>query len=159
MWEQIAMTNNIINQADPGIVVKESVIHLSDEELNNVLLRTYERAQQDAQAVKFHKFYGVFLSIAGTLFLTLLTSDFRNLGSIKAEAVNEIAWIVFSLSAVIGIVLLIVNFRKQAKNNTIERDKAVEEILQQYIRINQTLSSQQVGSLKNTSSVQAFERQ
>ena len=39
------MVNSIINQDDLGIVVKESVIHLSDEKLNNVLLRTYERAQ------------------------------------------------------------------------------------------------------------------
>ena len=131
------MVNSIINQDDLGFVVKESVIHLSDEKLNNVLLRTYERAQQDAHAVKFHKFYGMFLSIAGTLFLTLLTSDFHNLGSMKAETVTEIAWIVFSISLIVGIILLIVNFRKQAKDNTRERDKAVEEIFKQYIGIDQ----------------------
>ena len=63
------MANKIINSSDPGIVAKETTVHLSDEKLRGIMSRTYERAQKDADTIKFHKFYSVFLSIAGTLFL------------------------------------------------------------------------------------------
>ena len=70
------MLNNIIEQSDPGIVAKETPVRLSDEKLRNMLSRTYERAQKDVRKPKLCKFFGVFLSIAGTLLLSLLTSTF-----------------------------------------------------------------------------------
>ena len=83
------MANKIINSSDPGIVAKETTVHLSDEKLRGIMSRTYERAQKDADTIKFHKFYSVFLSIAGTLFLSLLTSSFNDLGNIKSDTVEK----------------------------------------------------------------------
>ena len=100
------MPNNIIEQSDPGIVAKETPVRLSDEKLRNMLSRTYERAQKDMSVVKFRKFYSVFLSVAGTLFLSLLTSTFGAVGKISAEAVTVIAWIICIGSAVIGFFLM-----------------------------------------------------
>lgn len=130
------MANNIIDHTDSGIVIKESPIHLSDEKLRNILLRTYEHAQQDSQSVKLHKFYGVFLSIAGTLFLTLLTSSFHAFGSISSEMVTTFVWIICIASALFGFVLLAVHVSERMQSDTSKRDKAVDEIFEQYFKKN-----------------------
>lgn len=126
------MAINIIDNATPDIVVKENTVHLSDEKLQNILLRTYERAQQDMNTMKFHKFYSIFISIAGTLFLTLLTSTFNSIGQIKAEAVTICVWVICVISAIVGFGLMAYHVSQKTKNDTSERDKAVEEIFNQY---------------------------
>ena len=126
------MPNNIIEQGDPGIVAKETPVRLSDEKLRNMLSRTYERAQKDMSKTKFHNFYSVFISIAGTLFLSLLTSTFGAVGKISAEIVTTIAWILCIASAVLGFVLMGVAVTIKTKNDTTDRDKAVDEVFNQY---------------------------
>lgn len=122
------MAIKIIDSTDPGVVVRESTVHLSDEKLKNVLLRTYERAQQDRDIIKLHRFYSVFLSIAGTLFLSLLTSDFHSIGPFSAGFVTGFAWFVCAGSAIGGFILMAVHFSCKSKNDTVSRDAAVNEI-------------------------------
>ena len=124
------MANKIIDSSDPGIVAKETTVHLSDEKMRSIMSRTYERAQKDAETVKFHKFYSVFLSIAGTLFMSLLTSTFNDIGSVKAATVTTWAWIVCIISALLGFVLLGVHVTDKTKNHTCERDEAVDELFE-----------------------------
>lgn len=124
------MANKIIDSTDPGIVAKETTVHLSDEKMRGVMARTYERAREDAESVKFHKFYGVFLSIAGTLFLSLLTSTFNDIGTFKAETITIIAWGMCAVSAVLGFILLGVHVTDKIKNHTNERDEAVDELFE-----------------------------
>ena len=71
---------NIIDTKDEGIVVKEIPISISDEKLRNSLSCAYEEAQKDMSTFHFYNLYSVFLSIASTLFLSLLTSDFHAIG-------------------------------------------------------------------------------
>lgn len=130
------MPNNIIEQSDPGIVAKETPVRLSDEKLRNMLSRTYERAQKDMSAVKFRKFYSIFLSVAGTLFLSLLTSTFGSVGKISAGAVTVIVWMVCIGSAVIGFILMGLTVSEKTKNDTADRDKAVDEVFNQYFQSN-----------------------
>ena len=127
------MANNIIDTADPGIVVKETPIKISDEKFKGALSRTYEQAQKDMNAFKIEKLFSIFLSIAGTLFLTLLTSDFRAIGTIEAECVKRIAWGICVVSAVAGFILMALRVSVKTKNDTAERDAAVEKIFTQYI--------------------------
>ena len=94
---------NIIDTRDEGIVVKERPISLSDEKLRNALSRAYEEAQKDMSKFHFCNLYSVFLSIAGTLFLSLLTSDFHALGSVTAESITFVAWILFGVFGVLSI--------------------------------------------------------
>ena len=124
------MANKIIDSSDPGIVAKETTVHLSDEKLRGIMSRTYERAQKDAGIVKFHKFYSVFLSIAGTLFLSLLTSTFNDIGPVKAETATIIAWILCGLSALLGFILMGIHVADKTKNHTDERDAAVDELFE-----------------------------
>ncbi len=126
------MSNNIIEQSDPGIVAKETPVRLSDEKLRNMLSRTYERAQKDMNAVKFRKFYSVFLSISGTLFLSLLTSTFGAVGKISAEFVTGMAWTICISFAVLGFILMGMTVTDKIKSDTHERDKAVNEVFKQY---------------------------
>lgn len=126
------MPNNIIEQSDPGIVAKETPIRLSDEKLRNMLSRTYERAQKDMSATKFRNFYSVFLSVASTLFLSLLTSTFGAIGKISAEFVTGIAWTICIVSALLGFILMGLTVSDKMKNDTNERDKAVDEVFNQY---------------------------
>lgn len=127
------MANNIIDTSDPGIVVKEIPIKISDEKFKGALSRTYEHAQKDMSSFKFRKFYSVFLSVASTLFLSLLTSDFRAIGSLNAEFVTNLAWFFCIGSAIIGFILMALRVSEKTKNDTAERDAAVEKIFKQFI--------------------------
>ena len=126
------MTDKIIDETAPGLVVKEFTVRLSDEKLKNVMLRTYERAQKDLGVFKLHKLYSIMLSIASTLLLTLLTSSFNAIGPFTAEEVTKAAWLFFVASAIIGFLMLISHVNDKLKNDTSKRDKAVNEIFNKY---------------------------
>lgn len=130
------MKNNIIDiidTTDPGIVVKETSIRLSDEKFKNALSRTYEKAQSDASVIKLRKYFSVFLSIAGTLFLSLITATFNAIGTISAERVTNIAWIFCIVSAVWGFILLGMLVSDKIKTDMALRDRAVNEIFEEYV--------------------------
>ena len=127
------MASKIIDTSKNPIVVEETPIHLTDEKLRNVLSHTYERAQEDMNIPKLRKHYGSFLSIAGTLFLTLLTSNFKTIGILSAELVNGIAIALCFLFAVFGFILLGMNVSDRMKHSSMERDKAVDEMIKQYL--------------------------
>lgn len=124
------MANKIIDSTDPGIVARETTVHLSDEKLRGIMSRTYERAQKDAETIKFHKFYSVFLSIAGTLFLSLLTSSFNDIGPFNSEVVTVIAWIICGITTIFGFILMGIHVVDKTKKHTSERDAAVDEIFE-----------------------------
>ena len=126
------MANNIIDRADPGIVITETSVTLSDEKLKSALSKTYEQAQKDMSKPKFHKWYSVFLSIAGTLFLTLLTSQFNDIGAISAEILTNISCVVCVICGVLGFILLGINVSSKIHSNTNDRDNAVNQVFSNY---------------------------
>ena len=126
------MPNNIIDKSAPGIVIQETQISLSDEKLRSILQRTYEAALKDANAPKYYKYYGVFLSIAGTLLITLLTSSFNNIGRLSATTVTTIVWIVLLVCTVVGFVLLGIAVRKKVNDDMTARDQAIKEIFESH---------------------------
>ncbi len=134
--------SNIISTSEL-CVVKETPVHLSDEKLRTALSRAYEKAQQDMNEFKLHKYYGVFLSIAGTLFLSLMTSQFKPIGQISAQTVTYGVWCLFIGCTILGVILAIINISEITRNNTNKRDKAVDEIVRQYIRLNNMDSNSQ----------------
>ena len=127
------MEKSIIDSSEHGIVVKETSVYLSDEKLRSVLSRMYERAQKDASSSKLRKFYNVFLSIAGTLFLTLLTADFKSLGTVDAKIIEFVAWGICIGAAGFGFVLMGLTVSWKTRNDTSERDKAVKEVFEQHL--------------------------
>lgn len=126
------MKNRIIDPSEAEIV-KEKGIYLSDEKLRGMLARSYERAQEDEETFKLYKFYGVFLSIAGTLFLTLLTASFSPIGNLSAKELTIFAWVVCIVCAVLGFILMGVFVSSKKKRDTRTRDDAVDEVYVQCI--------------------------
>lgn len=124
---------NIIDTKDEGIVVKETPISISDEKLRNSLSRAYEEAQKDMSKFHFYNLYSVFFSIASTLFLSLLTSNFHAIGSATAETVTSIAWVICIVSGLLGVILACYKVAEKTKNDTSARDAAVEKVFNQHI--------------------------
>ena len=122
---------NIIDTKDEGIVVKETLISISDEKLRNSLSRTYEEAQKDMIKFHFYNLYSVFFSIFSTLFLSLLTSNFHAIGSATAEMVTVGAWGICIISGFLGGILACCKVAK--RNDTSARDAAVEKVFKQHI--------------------------
>ena len=122
---------NIIDTKDEGIVVKETLISISDEKLRNSLSRTYEEAQKDMSKFHFYNLYSVFLSISSTLFLSLLTSNFRAIGSATAEMVTMGALVICIGSGFLGVILAC--YKVAEKHDTSDRDDAVEKVFKQHI--------------------------
>lgn len=132
----IVSNTNIIDTKDEGIVVKETPIRISDEKLRNALSRVYEEAQKDMSKFHFYNLYSVFLSIASTLFLSLLTSDFHAIGSVTAETVTIGAWGVCIGSGFLSAILACYKVSQKTKNDTSNRDDAVEKVFNQHIQKN-----------------------
>lgn len=133
-----AMTSNvnIIDTKDEGIVVKETLISISDEKLKNSLSRAYEEAQKDMSKFHFYNLFSVFLSIAGTLFLSLITSSFNAIGSITSETVTIGAWVICIISGFLGGILACCKVSQKTKNDTSDRDDAVKKVFDQHISKN-----------------------
>lgn len=132
----MASNMNIIDTKDEGIVVKETPISISDEKLRNSLSRAYEEAQKDMSTFHFYNLYSVFLSIASTLFLSLLTSDFHAIGSITAGQVTKGAWGICIGSGFLGGILACYKVSQKTKNDTSNRDVAVKKVFNQHIQKN-----------------------
>lgn len=84
----------------------------------------------------FYNLYSVFLSIASTLFLSLLTSDFHAIGYITAEKVTIGAWVICISSGFLGAILACYKVSQKTKNDTSNRDVAVKKVFTQHIQKN-----------------------
>lgn len=124
--------NGIIDIFAPGITLKEISVNLSDEKLKTMLSRAYETAQQDATKFKFHKIYGISLSICGTLALTILTSSFNPIGPVSSKMVSIIAILICIFTGIIGLIQLLYNVSHKTNNNIAERDEAIQKIFKDY---------------------------
>lgn len=112
-------------------ICKEKPYMISDEKLKAMLRRAYERAQRDMSAAGFYKNYSIFISIAGTLLLSLLTSEFGAVGKVGAETVTSIAWFICIGCGILGFVLMGIAVSKKVKYDMEKRDAAVEDIIKQ----------------------------
>jgi hypothetical protein len=126
--------NTIIKQSNQGIVLEETPVTLSDEKLNGMLLRTYEKAVSNVTKWRFFKLYGVLLSVAGTLFVTLFTSSFNNIGQMSADIIRIIVIIVTAISAILGFVFLGISVNQKKKSDTDVRDASIREIVDNYYK-------------------------
>lgn len=112
-----------------GIVCLETKVDISDEKLKGLLMRAYESARKDARAFRVSKLYGILLSIAGTLFLTLLTADFKDVLGMESSVITTIAWLICAFCFVVGMIFCIVNSNKSSEDEIDGRNKTVQEIL------------------------------
>ena len=131
------MANNIIKQTNQGIVLEETPVTLTDEKLNGILLRTYEKAVYETTKWHWYKLYSILLSVAGTLFLTLLTSSFNDIGSFEAESIRKIVIGITIFASV--LVLFYLGFRLIKRKRTILKQEItqLEKLLKNIIcRIN-----------------------
>lgn len=125
------MANNII-QSNQGIVMVERQVTLTDEKLSGILLRTYEKAVADVTKWKYYNLYSVLLSVAGTLFFSLLTSEFYAIGPIKADTVKNTVILLTIISAILGFVFLGISVNQKKKSDTEVRDESINEIIIKY---------------------------
>ena len=123
------MGNNIIDSTNPGIVATEVQVNLSDEKLKSTLLHVYEEAQKNERTIHYYDWSSVLLSIAGTVFLSLITSDFHSVGAIDAVTVRRVVWVVFAITCFLGFVFLYIKNTKKVNGDTTARDKAVEKVM------------------------------
>lgn len=126
------MGNNIIDSTNPGIVATEIQVNLSDEKLKSTLLHVYEEAQKHERTIKYYDWCSVLLSIAGTLLLSLVTSDFHGVGSIDANTVRNIAWLAFVVTCIFGFIFLYIKYTKKVNGDTTARDNVVEKVMNDY---------------------------
>ena len=124
-------TQSNIDSNELEIVCVDTKIKLSDEYLRRLLSNVYEIARKDAKRINFAKSYGIFFSIALTLLLALITSEFKSIGAITSNIVRIIAIIICSCSFIMGCVLLAIYIRNKDLSVTEERDKAIEEVMNQ----------------------------
>lgn len=90
----------------------------------------------DMSTFHFYNLYSVFLSIASTLFLSLLTSDFHAIGAITADQVTIGAWVICIGSGFLGGILACYKVFQKTKNDTSNRDVAVKKVFNQHIQKN-----------------------
>ena len=120
--------NSIVTSSDK-IICTETTIQLSDEKLKAMFSKVYEIARKDANKFHLHNHFGVFLSLGGTLLLSLLTADFKHFSFIEDGVLEKCCWWVSIGAILIGLLLAIVNVSVRHNNENEERDRAIETIL------------------------------
>ena len=123
------MSDQIIDSFDPGIVLKETKITVSDERLRNLLIKTYETAQKECEKFRIYNLWSTSLSFSGALFLSLLTSDFKTIGAIDAALVKLVIEALMAMSLMVAIALLALKMHNGVMMASDARDKAIEDIL------------------------------
>lgn len=122
---------NKIGSSGKPVVVSDTQLQLSDERLRRILGAMYEKGESDGRRSSPWKSCAPYFSIAFTLLLTLMTSDFRSILGMSSETIAKIAILLLLASLAVGIFLLL--WTRNARNNHFyeKRDKAVEEALKQ----------------------------
>lgn len=120
-----------IDSTEVEIVCVDTKIKLSDEYLKSLLSNAYEEARKDAKKFSISKLYGIFFSVALTLFLALITSEFKSIGALPGNKVQTLAIILCAICTIAGIILLAIYIRNKDLAVTEERDKAIEKVMKQ----------------------------
>lgn len=126
--------NNIIDNNSDGIVATETKITISDEKLNSMLSKTYEMATIEANKFKIHSLWSICWSIAGTLFITILTSSFNGIGSIGADTINNWAIGICIFAFMAGLILIIWRLNDKTSTNFTKRNETVQQVLRDMYR-------------------------
>lgn len=124
---------DIITNED-SLIVKETLVHLSDEKIKTILSKTYEQAQKDMGKKSICDYYGCWFSISATLALTLATATFHDFLFFSANNLTNMAKIFFVLFAIGGIASLLLKLNTKTRTDTTNRDKAIDSVFSTYIR-------------------------
>lgn len=135
------MNKAIIDSSDPGIVVEEQKVSLSDEKLKRVMATMYEHGLKDGKDFSLSNHYGIFLSIAGTLIVTLLSSEFKAIAGLSVNIITGVMWCICIVSLLIGIGLLVLRGNNTVASYSEKREMAVNEVFNKELRDKSTYSS------------------
>ena len=116
------------------IVVENQNVKLSDDKLYIIQLKTYELAEINTKQFRLSNLWPTCLSIAGTLLLTLLTSEFHSVGKLDSEKVTIVAGCLMAIFLVLGIVFLIHLHNSDNSSHNKERDEAIEKAKTEIIK-------------------------
>ena len=126
----MARTNrNNIDIVSENVVCFVTNIHLTDARLKNTLSDIYETARKDARKFKIYRFFGVPLSVSSTLFVTLLTADFKTFSFVDGTTLETIGWWIASVCLVIGVVLALMCATCKDNKEKDERDAAISKVM------------------------------
>ena len=111
------------------VIVSDTQIQLSDQKLRSLLSAMYEKGENDARRFSPWKSYAPCFSVALTLLIALLTSEFHPVFGFSSETVTAVAFFLLSVSALLGFVFLLYGFQVRNSDLTEKRDKAIEETM------------------------------
>lgn len=109
-------------QLSSDVNSKEKNLQLEDGDKDTV-------NRKAACAWSFGDLYPVLFSISGTLFLTLLTSNFHDALFLSSNAIKSIAWFICILAGILGIGAVAYHFWHKPTKLANERDGAIDELI------------------------------
>lgn len=125
----ISTATKAISSEKEDLIVENQNIKMNDDKLYRLQQLTYEKAVQNCNKIHPSSAWPVCLSIAATLFLTLLTSDFKSVGCVDADLVKKIAVGLCVLAVILFVVFLCVSFSRKPFSSKVteERERAITE--------------------------------
>ena len=120
--------NAVITSSD-SIVCKETQIKISDEKIKSLLSKVYEIARKDASRFRLYNHYPAFFSVGFTIFLTIISSEFKSIGTVSGDTVHTIAIVLCIICIALCVILAIIKGAKSNSNTNDERDAAISEVL------------------------------
>ena len=88
----------------------------------------------EANEFKIHSLWSICWSIAGTLFITILTSSFNGIGSIGADTINNWAIGICFFTFLAGLILIIWRLNDKISTNFTKRNETVQQVLRDMYR-------------------------
>lgn len=107
----------------------ESHINVTDEKLKSLLMQVYETARRDADNSShwfnhYPEAFSIFMTLLITLVITMFTGNFKEVWMRNAFGGCMV------LALVAGIVMLYIKMRHGNQDANIERDNAVQKVLE-----------------------------
>lgn len=114
-----------------SIVIPDTNIRINKANLELLIQASYERALERDAARVFENSYPALFSISGTLLITILTSDFRDVLFLTSSDLKTLAWIAFLIFFLAGIVTLFYHFHRKTTNFASDRKRIIDELMEE----------------------------
>lgn len=119
----------VVKKRSSSVVVSDTDICMTEANLRLLMQGCYEQAMKAAGAWSFGDLYPVSFSISGTLFISLLTSDFHDALFLSSSAIKSIAILICVLAFILGLGALAYHFWHKSAKLANERDKVIDELI------------------------------
>ena len=108
-----------------ALIYSDDKIVIPAEKIDNIIRNSFEKGYKTGSKFHFYNLWKSLLPASITLLLTLLTTTFNDFGTIKADILSVIVWVVFAIILLASVAFLAIALLLKGTDMTEERNKNI----------------------------------